>query len=507
MSTTGDVRTRLARADPLAAVSCLVALVVYLLHGFEGRLTADLGVYAYGGQQVAEGVPPYVAILNRAGPLAHLLPGSAAVVARAVGADDVIAMRVLYMVISVAGIGLAYLLGRDLFRSRLSGVATAAALLCVEGWIDLATYGPREKTVMVVLLLAALLAVVHQRWATTGVLVSLATLTWQPVFFVAMAAVLLAVLLGGERRLRALLRVAVGGVVPAAIAVLAYVVLGALEEFLDAFLLINARYTRQHRFFDFPAENARDLVHGYGSSLVVLGVGAVVLLVLAVAALVRPDPGHRAERAALVGIAASLLVGLAWSARAFDSWPDALVLLPCAVLGVGGLVGTVERWLPAKAAVALTTAWAVGATAIALNYSVGSRNENLELQREAVETVLATLPADAEVISISAPQPLVLGQLRHPSRLQVFGNGLILYVDDAWPGGREGYAQWISDRSPEVIALGPDDAPDWLVPVLDEDYARVGRTTGWAWFVHRDVGADTLAALRHDLRDLRAMAR
>ena len=181
--------------DPLLVGCCLVALVVYLLHGFNGLLATDEGIYAYAGQQVAEGVPPYVAIANRVGPLAHLLPGGAAVVARAVGVDDLLAMRVFFMLIAVACVGLAYLLGRDVFRSRFAGVASAAALLSFHGFIELATYGPREKTPMVLFMLASLLAIAHQRWLTTGVLVSLATLTWQPSFFALIAAVLVAVLL------------------------------------------------------------------------------------------------------------------------------------------------------------------------------------------------------------------------------------------------------------------------------------------------------------------------
>ena len=58
-------------------------------------------------------------------------------------------MRVFFMLIAVACIGLAYLLGRDVSRSRFAGVASAAALLSFHGVIELATYGPREKTPMV----------------------------------------------------------------------------------------------------------------------------------------------------------------------------------------------------------------------------------------------------------------------------------------------------------------------------------------------------------------------
>ena len=110
--------SRLRAVDPLVPVVAGVSLVVYVLHGFQGMLTRDLGIYSYAGQQVADGVPPYLGVLNRAGPLAHVLPGVGALVARLGGLDDVITMRVLFMLMATAAVCVSYLLGRDLFRSR-----------------------------------------------------------------------------------------------------------------------------------------------------------------------------------------------------------------------------------------------------------------------------------------------------------------------------------------------------------------------------------------------------
>src|SRR6478672_12197400 len=102
MSLIPDLRARVARTDPLVPLLCALATVVYVLHGFHGYLSRDLGTYAYGAEQVAEGVPPYVAVINRAGPLAHLIPGIGAVLSSWAGVDQVVGMRVFLMFFAVA---------------------------------------------------------------------------------------------------------------------------------------------------------------------------------------------------------------------------------------------------------------------------------------------------------------------------------------------------------------------------------------------------------------------
>ena len=94
------MKARWRSADPLVFAVGGVALVTYALHGFNGMLTRDLAVYSYAGQQVAEGVPPYVGILNRAGPLAHVIPGIGVVIARIGGFDDVHTLRLLFLAIA-----------------------------------------------------------------------------------------------------------------------------------------------------------------------------------------------------------------------------------------------------------------------------------------------------------------------------------------------------------------------------------------------------------------------
>jgi hypothetical protein len=88
-------------------------------------------------------------MFERTGPLAQLIPGIGVLAARAANVDDIIGIRVLFTLLAAASVSLAYLLGRDFCHSRLAGLASAAALLCFEGFIYFASNGPSEKTAMV----------------------------------------------------------------------------------------------------------------------------------------------------------------------------------------------------------------------------------------------------------------------------------------------------------------------------------------------------------------------
>ncbi|HEU4811093.1 MAG TPA: hypothetical protein VFT00_03035 [Nocardioides sp.] len=491
------------RVDPLVPLLCALATAIYVLHGFHGYLSRDLADYSYGGQQVAEGVPPYVAVINRAGPLAHLIPGIGALLSRWIGVDDVVGMRVFLMLFAVASIAATYLLGRDVFRSRLAGVAAAATLLGCQGFIAYASDGPREKTSMVLFLLCAILAMVHQRWLAVGFFTALATLTWQPVFFVAIAGAVAAVRLGlPTGRGKALLRVAVGGLVPSAVTVGAYAAVGALQIFMDNFVLINARYTRQSSPVTSPGAVWRMFVEGYGASLWLFLAGLVAITVLAVRALTGRSTLPDRQRVHVVTSGAMLAAGLAWSVLAFNGFPDAFILLPSAALGIGGVVAALAGRLSVRVALVASVAWTLVATVLGATYALSTRTDTLDDQRRSVDAVMDLLPPDARILSVEAPQPLVLADERNLSRLQQFGNGLIDYVDDTWPGGSDGYGRWIGRRSPTLIAVGDGGAvPSWLAPTVDGSYRHVGTTIGWDWYVNEDVGGDTRRALRRAVRD------
>ena len=199
--------------DPSVLLIMVAAAAVYSLHGFQEALETETSIFAYGGQQVLEGTPPYVSVFNVIGPMGHLLAAFGALVARGLGLEDLLGMRLLFLVFAVLAVGCLYLLARTLFSSRLVALAATASFVTFASFLHYAVAGPREKTVMVLFVVVALLCAVRRRWIVSGVAASLATLTWQPAIAIGLAVVITALItIGGGWR--AAWKVVLGALIP-----------------------------------------------------------------------------------------------------------------------------------------------------------------------------------------------------------------------------------------------------------------------------------------------------
>jgi hypothetical protein len=498
-TTSGDRQTssRWRRPDPLVILVGAVAFVTYILHGFHGTLTRDLGLYSYAGQQVADGVPPYMEVLNRAGPLAHVFPAVGVIIARVGGFDDVVTMRVFFMLIAVVCACAVYILGRDVFSSRLAGLVTASAFLTFYGFIHYATNGPREKTPMTLFIVLALWAITKQRWFTAGLFISLATLCLQIAFFSSTAAVVAGVLLLAHgHRLRSLVRVALGGIVPVAVLTVWFALAGSLHQSIEAFYLINARYTVPNPVLDELDTAWLDARTAFGLSLWLLfgGLLALALRSLAVfsATARRKDPSLVLLAAFTVGAA----VGLVWNLKDYDAWPDLFPMMPFAAVGIGGVFVLATRWLSERIATVAAAVLCLAAVVTAMHYAVSRSEDTLDAQRASVRAVMKQLPPDARITSIEAPQPLVLTGQTNRTRYQMFRGGLQYYIDDTWPGGRDGFRRDLVDKdAPALISVGDTVSDRWRA-AIETEYVWIGGTEEWGWYARASLGPAKIAALR-----------
>ncbi len=489
------------RLDPWGPVFALAGLVIFLLHGFGGTLTRDLALYSYSGQQLVEGVPPYVSVLNRAGPLAHMVPGGGAAIARLLDTDDLLTQRALMTVLSVAAVWLIYIVARDAFESRLAGAVTATSLLMIQGFVTYATGGPREKTTMMLMVICTMLAVTHRRWGWAGATVALATLTWQP-SFVAGAAMTVAATFALPRRriLGALLRFVVGGLIPTALICAYFLAVGAFRDFLDGFYLINAGYTDQEGLREFWDDTRHEVIDALDWSLWVLLAGLAASLLVAVLRLRGLDRTN-ARQVAVVAFGVATLAGVLWCFRVFNGWADAVFMFPMAAAGLGGLVLLVVRRLPSSAAVPVVATYAVVGLVAAGAHAVSTKEDNLEPLRAVTEDVLAAAGPDVTVQSIGAPQPLVLGNLRNPIRHQMFIAGLDDYLETNYEGGLAAIAEQIGEDEPTLVTMDHPEWYGWMAPTLDEEYVELGRTQLVTWYAHRSLGPERLAELEAIVAD------
>ncbi len=461
--------------DPLLVG--LVALVVYALHGMQGYLEHDLGVFVYGGEHVARGIPPYTGIFNSVGPLADAVPGLAIWVGRLFGLAPVPSARLLFLLLSVACVVLVHALARDTFRSRAAGYVAAAVFLTFTRFLQLATDGPREKTTMVLALLCCLVFLGRRRFVAAGVCTALTTLTWQPSLAPALAAATVVVLLLPRAARRdAVVEFVAGGAVPSALAVAWFALTGTLHTAVGGFIVVNLRDARQPSLLLQPMALLPILWRSYGISLALVPLGMVGLVALALR-------DRRLWSVAAAGVAAA-----AWSAAVLNGGPDLFVVLPFAALGVAGLVVRGAWRLPLRLRYGVLVAVVVGAVAGATVESIATRSNLLVLERADIRAVLATQPADAGVLSIDAPQVLALAGRDNPTPYQLFNGTMRRYLDQTLPGGMRGYSRQVAALQPTFVVVDESHAGTWAEQVLARDYWRVGDGPGWTWYLNRSVG-------------------
>jgi hypothetical protein len=487
-----DRRPAPAVLDPV--VAGLVALVVYALHGFQDSLDRDPATFVYGGRQFAAGTPPYQGIFNSVGPLGDITAGVGIRLGRLVALDDLTSARLTYLLLSAACVAALSVLAREAFRSRAAGVLAPAAFLTFAGFLELASAGPREKTVMVLCLELAMLLLLRRRWWGAGVLTALATLTWQPVILPAAVAATVAILTSGLPRLRAAAAYVGGALIPPAVLVGYFAAEGALRVAWWGFVLVNVRYTAQPSILD----NWHLLVTDYRWSLVIAVLGYAASLALGVRVLVRARSAGRlgdVDRAHLVFGSGALVAGL-WTCYALNGGADMFVMLPFAALGVAAALLPLASRLSPVTARRLCAAAVVVAVVGGCVEAVTTRDTLLPAERRNVTRMVAAAPPGSTLLSFYAPEVPVLAHRRSPDQWQLSDSATTKFLDNHLAGGLAGYAERISRTQPALIAIGHRATVGWLQPVLDREYARLGRGQHWIWYASRTLGRPTLHHLR-----------
>ena len=513
--------TRARKALALVLV-LLLAAAVYYGHSFEGALSRDNAIYLYSGQRMAEGIPPYVSIFDHKGPLAPMLVGVGVVIAKYFGATDITAVRAVFFLIGCLAVVATYGLGNSLFKSQRAGLFTALTFLGFFGFARYAVSSPEAKTPMVLFEVLCLLFASQRRWFLAGLFGSLAGLVWQPMAAFSLVALILAATQKETPRLAASLRAAAGAGLPVVATGTYFYFQGALDELVNGSILFNARYLDREQLLstaEFVAP-VKAIFQGYDTILIPIVVGAMLAAV--VIGLVtlgsihllrrayRGPSGRPMRKGAFAPIFLSLPFPVLWSLVDFQGYPDFYVFIPYVAVGFGGFLGFAVGRMGANGALLpggtrlLTVGLCAALTAVAVLGSlvvvdpargVSSLDteerppgpNDLDYQRQAASKVQERFGEDAKVVSIGAPQLLVLLHKTNPNPYAFIIRGIDDQIAVETPGGFEGWIEDLEAYDPDVIAFGRTSGThspmllDWLESRYDRE--KIGP---WTLYVKED---------------------
>ncbi|AHY45772.1 Hypothetical Protein RradSPS_0489 [Rubrobacter radiotolerans] len=437
-----------------------LAAAVYATYGFDGPLYRDYGIYLYGGQRLAEGVPPYAGIFDHKGPLPVALAGLGVIVSGWLGSDEVYTVRAVFFFAACLSAVAVYALGESAFRSRTVGFLAALTFLGFGGYSVAAGSGPEPKTPLVLFQALCLAAMFGKRWFWAGLLGALAALTWQPTGILLVVGLALVLFRSAAERWSATARFVAGAAAPLVGTFLYYLYSGALRELFEGLLIFNL--LRVSRSGGPPFVNPDRILHsvgeGYGlmAPVAVLGLGAIVALYFS-----------RPARRRFAPLLLSMPLFVLWSLTDFQVAQDFYVFLPYAAVGFGAMLAGVAA---ALAGSAHAVRWGYGGAVVPvmgsllLGAAVGgplldgtARPEpSLKEQRASAEEVRARLGEGARVASINAPQALALLGETNPNPYLFITDGIDRQISAEHPGGFEGWLRDLERHDPDALAFFAD---------------------------------------------------
>ncbi len=438
---------------------------LYSLNGRHGNLFRDDAIFVYSGQQLAQGTPPYVSTFHAKTPLSPILCGLGVLLGRALGTDDLAAVRFVFLFISSLTAVAVYFLAVALFESRLTGVVAALVFVSFWGFGLHAFSGPRPKAPMVLFEALSLFLAARRKWFWSALCGSFAFLVWQPTAVYAAASVALAATQSESwaQCKRNVIRALSGAALPLLLILLFFAVLGGLLDFLADTVIFNLFYLeRQHQTFPDRITAVLEAINtGYTMMRIPIFIGFVTLCAMypwrlahngwSVRRLLRDDP--------FAALLVTLPAPVVWSLLDFQRYPDFFVFLPYVAVACAGLLDLTTRaisargWLPPIARRSVLAAVCVTlVVASAFQYTAG-RRVDLRVQREWAERIAQIAGPEGTIVSLGVPQVLVLLNRTNPNRHVFLCCGIWNWIGASTPGGFEAWIRQIAEDRPAVILL------------------------------------------------------
>jgi 4-amino-4-deoxy-L-arabinose transferase-like glycosyltransferase len=444
--------------------STLVAVLLFVRWGINGKLSRDEGIYTYGGQQLAHGVAPYVSIFDPKSPGATMLAGISAGVGHLFGRNDVYFIRLGFLLLSLLTVVAVYALAVWLWRSVAAGVVAAVVFAAFTGFAEDALSGPDAKTPGIAAIVFAMWLACRRQWFWSGIACGIAFLVWQPlIFFPIVIAVVAALTSEAGTRWRAFLRTAAGGILPVAAVVIYFAIVGALGKFIEAaFVFPLTGVQRGPVTLGERVTRIAGVVHSsYGVSGALLWIGMAALVGVAVVRIARSRPQWRSALADPLICIILLTLGtqLLYAFADFQGYPDVYPLLPYGAIGMGGLAAVVVAAVRSESGRNIATSAVLGVTLVFAAMSWvwfgddPANNNQLRDERADACAVQRIAGPDARIYALGDATPLILTHKRNPDRFIYLGSGVDRWRIKHTTGGFDAWTAKIQSAQPEVVVV------------------------------------------------------
>ncbi len=445
-----------------------ITTLIYLQYGFNGYLLRDDAIYLYSGQQMSNGIPPYVSIFDHKGPITPMIVALGVMFSNLINSNDVYTVRILFFCISVFTVVCLFLFTLELFSSSYKiGILTSFVFVNFWGFGKHAASGPQGKTPLVLFEIISLWLTNRKMWFFASFFGSLAFLTWQPTIIYPVITIILSVIQskGSKDRAINVFKAISGAITPIFFISLYFFHKEVFKNFVDGFILFNGTHLTRIKEISILANIKaifREITISYTTMSIpmLFGLTTILILFLLRLNLYENNISKWISKDRFAALFLSFPVIFIWSLIDFQWYDDLYVFLPYAAIGSGLLLNhTIENtWefkhqkIPLKTIIYIISCCFLILIAMS-NYRLTAIQQlyNFESQVKWAEEIEKKYGSSVKILSINVPEALVILHKTNPNPFIFINEGIDQYINEKTPGGINAWLMEIKQYEPDLI--------------------------------------------------------
>ena len=343
--------SRISSTKVVLLIVLFSSALMLVYRPFSQQEVGDQAIYDYIAQAILRGQMPYRDVIDIKGPLAAHLSAFAMLAGKLVGVRDIIAVRLLHVLMAGLLSAVTYFVGINYLKSRTAGVLAALVTLCFPIFIEMMVTGTQPKLPMMLFGMLSLLLILKDRPFWSGVCSMLSCLCWQPgLMFTGVAVLIFSRYLSSWRDGR-VLKVLAGAAIPLVLTLGYFYLRGALGEMWAWTITYN--YTvfgpAAKRPFGEAADHLFKIAHRVfqpGIFLLILGaLGLVGYLIERIVAKVKQKGAFQDADLTADAVVIPPVIYFAFCMINIQSGPDLIPFVPFIGIFLGWLIVKGERLL------------------------------------------------------------------------------------------------------------------------------------------------------------------